>query len=298
VISGSAGLGATALGLLAAAFWGGGDFTGGMATRRASPFVTVALAHGLSLIVLVAAAFSLHLPNPSPQARLLAVLSGVLGALSLVLFYEALASGQMGISAAIAGLLSALIPVGVSFFTEGLPHLVQIAGFLLAAVAIWLIAATPGGASNPRALGMATIAGIGFGIYFVLLKIDGKSGVVWPMAYVRLGSCSFATVAAIFQAWIGPKRPENAPDAHRKYGSVFAPAFLALAAATSVLDTGGNMLYTMATRVGRLDVASVLASLYPAGTILLAAWLLKERTTRTQALGMALALAAVILIAF
>lgn len=294
----SAGLGATALGLLAAAFWGGGDFTGGMATRRASPFVTVALAHGLSLVVLVGAALLLHLPAPSPQARVLAISSGFLGALSVILFYEALAAGQMGISAAIAGLLSAIIPVGVSFFTEGMPHPVQIAGFLLAAIAIWLIAATPGGASNPRALGLATIAGIGFGIYFVLLKMNGKYGVVWPMAYLRLGSFSFATIAALLQAWMRRRQQQRAPTTPTKYGSILAPAFLALAVATSVLDTGGNMLYTMATRVGRLDVASVLASLYPAGTILLAAWLLKERTTRTQATGMALALAAVILIAF
>jgi drug/metabolite transporter (DMT)-like permease len=64
----------------------------------------------------------------------------------------------------------------------------------------------------------------------------------------------------------------------------------------AVMDTGGNLLFVAATRVGRLDVAAVLASLYPAGTILLAGWFLKERPTKQQFLGMGVALAAVVMI--
>ena len=70
---------------------------------------------------------------------------------------------------------------------------------------------------------------------------------------------------------------------------------LALVAGT--LDTSGNLLYLIASQAGRLDVSAVLASLYPAGTMLLAAWLLRERATRSQIAGMVLALAAVALIA-
>ena len=73
-------------------------------------------------------------------------------------------------------------------------------------------------------------------------------------------------------------------------------AFAPLAAIAGVLDTSGNLLYMLSSLTGRLDVAAVLSSLYPAATILLAAWLLKERTTRMQAFGMALAIVAVALI--
>ena len=68
------------------------------------------------------------------------------------------------------------------------------------------------------------------------------------------------------------------------------------ALATALLDTSGNLLFIAATRAGRLDVAAVLASLYPASTILLAAWTLHERPTRRQGLGMAVAAAAVVMI--
>jgi drug/metabolite transporter (DMT)-like permease len=65
-----------------------------------------------------------------------------------------------------------------------------------------------------------------------------------------------------------------------------------------LLDTSGNLLFIAATRAGRLDVAAVLASLYPASTILLAAWMLRERPTRRQGLGMAVAAAAVVMITY
>jgi drug/metabolite transporter (DMT)-like permease len=66
---------------------------------------------------------------------------------------------------------------------------------------------------------------------------------------------------------------------------------------TALLDTSGNLLFLAATRAGRLDVAAVLASLYPASTILLAALALGERPTRRQALGMVTAVVAVVMIA-
>jgi drug/metabolite transporter (DMT)-like permease len=66
--------------------------------------------------------------------------------------------------------------------------------------------------------------------------------------------------------------------------------------AVAVFDTGGNLLFLTSTRLGRLDVAAVLASLYPAGTILLAGWRLHERPTRRQIAGMLVGLAAVVMI--
>lgn len=302
--AGVPGLGSVALALTAAASWGGADFAGGLAARRASPFATVAIAHGMSLVVLGTLALWLQIPAPSAHTGILGAWSGLIGGLALVLLYEALALGKMGLSAAIAGLLTAAIPVGFSFFTEGLPRPIQIAGFSLAALAIWLIASVPGEKAHPRALGRAALAGIGFGIFFILLKLAGRGGVVWPLLYARLAS--FALTTSIYAASVFLRRKSSQPRdeasqtshaAGRVSRSPWAPIFLLLVAVSCVFDTGGNLLYTMATRAGRLDIAAVLSSLYPAGTILLAALLLKERTTGAQAVGMALALGAVVLIA-
>ena len=295
---GGSGLGSTSLGLVAAAAWGGGDFTGGLAARRASPYVTITLAHGLSLAVLIAVAVLSHAVIPGPRSLLLGLLAGAVAGFSVALFYEALSVGKMGLSAAIAGLLSAAIPVAVSFLTEGLPKPAQIAGFLVAGLAIWLIASAPGGGTHPRGLGLATLAGIGFGVYFVLLKMAGESGVAWPLAFCRIGSTTLAASVWGFQALARRRGPEPVVgQAGSDEASLWTPAFAGLVVGTSLLDTGGNLFYTLATRVGRMDVAAVVSSLYPAGTILLAVWLLKERTTRAQTLGMLLALGAVVLIA-
>jgi drug/metabolite transporter (DMT)-like permease len=175
--------------------------------------------------------------------------------------------------------------------TEGLPATHQMIGFLLAIAAIWLIASAPGelpGKLKARSLWMGSIAGVCFGTYFVLLKLVSHGGVVWAMAMSRIASTSLALLLCILFA-IRPK----AGAISNRWGC----QTLALAAAVGALDTGGNMLYMLATRLGRLDVAAVLSSLYPAVTILLAAWLLKERTTRGQTVGMALAVGAVALIA-
>jgi drug/metabolite transporter (DMT)-like permease len=295
---GSSALAATSLGLAAAVFWGGGDFTGGLATRRASPFVTIAVAHGISLGALLAIVLAWHIPAPSPYIQFMGVLSGIVAGLGVVLFYKALSLGGMGLSAAIAGLISAAIPVMFSFLTEGLPHPLQILGILLAVIAIWLIASAPG-ATASKTLAMATLAGISFGIYFIQLKITGAGGVTWALTLARVGSFVMAIGVCAIQAALRTFRratPTLADAAEARRSSLFNPAFLALAVLTCVLDTGGNLFYTLATTVGRLDVAAVVSSLYPAVTIVLAALVLKERTTRTQTVGMLLALAAVVLI--
>ncbi len=287
---------AASLGLAAAAFWGGGDFTGGLATRRASPFVTIAVAHGISLAALLAIVVAWRIPAPSTHIQFMGVLSGIVAGIGVVLFYKALSLGGMGLSAAIAGLISAAIPVMFAFLTEGLPHPLQILGILLAVVAIWLIASAPG-TTAPKTLFMATLAGISFGIYFIQLKITGAAGVTWALTLARIGSFALAICVLSIQAAIRIFRTTPEPTvAGTRRSPLFNPAFLTLAVLTCVLDTGGNFFYTLAATVGRLDVAAVISSLYPAGTILLAALVLKEKTTRTQTVGMLLALAAVVLI--
>ncbi len=171
------------LGLAAAVTWGAADFAGGLATRRTAPSRVVFIAHGTSLVLL--AAVSLRMPTLlSPFAILGGLLSGIAGGIALMVFYEALALGAMGLSAALAGLLTAILPVLLAVHTQGAPAPLQIAGFLLAAAAIVLIAYAPPASSSGspprtnqsrRALLFATLAGVGFGLQLVWLHLSAAA---------------------------------------------------------------------------------------------------------------------------
>jgi drug/metabolite transporter (DMT)-like permease len=182
-----------------------------------------------------------------------------------------------------------VVPVLVSFFSESRPSPLKLAGFAVAGVAIWLIAYTPGATPHPHGLGLAVLAGVCFGFLLVFLHIAGKDSVLWALTFSRVGSVSCAVILWILTA---NRLSRNSGNITKS----FWRAVLPLAAVAGILDTTGNLLYTASSLTGRLDVAAVLSSLYPAGTILLAVWLLRERATRSQTLGMALAIVAVVLI--
>jgi drug/metabolite transporter (DMT)-like permease len=247
--------------------------------------------HASSFIVLVAIARWRGDAFPHGAALAWGIGAGVAGGLALACFYVALSRGAMGASAALSGLLAAAIPAGVSVIAEGSPGMLRIVGFLVAGAAIWLIAAGPNAEAvpaNPGTVWLAVAAGTGFGIYFVALKMAGVAGVFWPMATARIGSLSICSLMLLGFL-------SNSKTSEIAKGKLTGAA-VRWALTTALLDTSGNLLFIAATRAGRLDVAAVLASLYPASTILLAAWMLSERPTRRQGLGMAVAAAAVVMI--
>jgi drug/metabolite transporter (DMT)-like permease len=284
------------LALAAAVLWGGGDFSGGMGAKNAGGTMggslrVILLSHAASFTVLVVIARwrGDAFPHGAPLAW--GIGAGVAGGISLACFYVALSRGAMGASAALSGLLAAAIPAAVSIASEGSPGMLRIVGFLVAGGAIWLIAAGPNAEAKSADTGtiwLAVAAGIGFGIYFVSLKMAGVAGVVWPMATARIGSLSVCSLMLLGLS-LGPKTQEIAKGRLNR-------AAVRWTLAAALLDTSGNLLFIAATRAGRLDVAAVLASLYPASTILLAAWMLSERPTRRQGLGMMVAAAAVVMI--
>ena len=284
------GLSFIGLGLAASAFWGASDFLGGLATRKAHVVGVVAVAHSLSLGLLLLAALATHSPLPPQRFALLGLCAGAFGGVALILYYQALSLGEMGITTALTGLLTALVPVVYSFITQGSPKSTQIAGFVVAAAAIALIAYAPAGLPRPLALGLASVAGLGFGVFLVVLKMGSAHSLLWQLIYSRVASATLAVgiviglqlrageSAAVWRTWARENR------------------FLWMAGSAGVLEATGSLLYMRAAREGRLDVAAVLASLYPVATIILAAWFLKERATSSQTLGMALALGAVVLV--
>jgi drug/metabolite transporter (DMT)-like permease len=285
------------LALAAAVLWGGGDFSGGMGVKQAGGTMGAALrvillSHAVSLGILLVAAW--WRGDVFPQGAPLAwgLVAGMTAGVALACFYVALSRGAMGASAALSGLLAAAIPAGVSAGAEGSPGLMRLVGFLVAGLAIWLIAAGPNPEAKPADRGtfwLAVAGGVGFGVYFVALKFAGSAGVIWPLATCRMGSlgvCSLLVGGFSLGAEAGAVKVR------------LTRTVVAWALGAVLLDTSGNLLFIAATRAGRLDVAAVLASLYPASTILLAAWMLRERPTRRQGLGMAVAAAAVVMISY
>jgi drug/metabolite transporter (DMT)-like permease len=282
-------------GLAASAFWGASDFLGGLATRKAHVVMVVAMAHSLSLGLLLLIALATHTPLPPERFALLGLCAGAFGGVALILYYQALSLGEMGLTTALTGLLTALVPVAYSFLTQGRPKSTQLAGFVLAGAAIALIAYAPAGRPRPLALGLASLSGLGFGVFLVVLKVGSTHGLIWQLIYSRMAS---ATLAVGIVVWVLVRSTLQGTTRQgaswRKQAS--ANRFLWVAGSAGVLEATGSLLYMRSASEGRLDVAAVLASLYPVVTILLAAWFLKERTTSSQALGMALALGAVVLV--
>ena len=280
--------------VLAAAFWGMGDFSGGMGVKcapstahpMAAALRVVILSHLTSLSVLLAIVLLRHDPFPHGAPLAWGIAAGIFGGLSLSGFYIALSRGAMGASAAVSGLLAAAIPATVAILREGSPGPHRLFGFVVAGLAIWIIAAGPAQREDSPTILLATAAGVGFGLYFVALKFAGVTGLFWPMATARMGSISTCLIVlAVFHLCT------------RKAASVTISRRMILwILSTALFDTSGNLLFVAATRAGRLDIAAVLASLYPASTILLAAAVLQERPTRRQLSGMAIAVVAVALI--
>jgi len=270
------------LGLVAAATWGGSDFVGGVGARRAPALLVVASGHIVSFLVLLAYCLGVRLALPGTHSLLFALIGGFEGSLALAVFYRALAMGAMGLTAALTGLLTALVPVVYSFFCDGLPSRLTGVGLAAGLAAIWLITHTPakdGPTTPPAALLLGALAGTGFGAQLILFKIAGGGGPLWVMTSARAAGCVALILVILASPPKGPWR-----------------GFWRTGILAGMLDTAGSLFYLRAAALGRLDVAAVVCSLYPAGTILLAALVLHERPTRRQVAGMALALGAVMLL--
>ncbi len=267
-------------GLSASLSWGAGDFSGGLATRRANVMSVVIAAYTLGFALLIAVALLWSEPFPSALDLIWGSVAGLAGAVGLVAFYQALSVGRMGITAPVAGVLSVTLPVIFSALFIGLPNLFQLTGFVLALIAVWFISRPERAKGRPEGLGLALLAGLGFGSFFILIDQVSPHAIFWPLAAARLSSILFILAIVLL------RRQEVLP----KKASF---PFILLA---GILDAVGNVFFVLATHSGRLDVAAVLSSLYPAVTVLLASIFLKERVTRFQAIGIVVALIAIPLI--
>jgi drug/metabolite transporter (DMT)-like permease len=271
------------LGLAAAASWGGGDFAGGLASRRASASGVVIVSQGVGIALLVLVAAALREAMPAPDRLGWAVLAGASGASGLYALYSALASGRMAIAAPVSGVVTAVVPVLVGAAVEGPPGALRLAGFGLALIGVWLLAARVGSVRevSARELLLPLAAGVSFGLFLVFIDRATAAGVLWPLTAARATSMGVLTAIGCLT------------------GTLRLPgrAAIGLTGLAGILDTGGNALFALAAQAGRLDVAGVLSSLYPASTVALACLLLGERLTVRQTVGVTATLAAITCVA-
>jgi len=268
------------LGLFSALTWGAGDFNGGLAAKRSNPYGVVAIAHIISLGLLLAFQPIIGEPIPPLQDWLWGGVAGLCGGIGLMILYRALAEGRMSVVAPVSALLAAALPVMIGLLQDGFPGLWGLMGFAFALVAVWLISGGKGLIIRVDELRQPAIAGLMFGAFFVFLERASQTSLLWPLIAVRIVSITsmFGYAVITRQAWI-PKRES------------LLPIIL-----SSVLDTVGNASYALSARFGRLDVAAVLGALYPGATVLLAWVFLKERITNIQTIGILLALSAIIML--
>jgi drug/metabolite transporter (DMT)-like permease len=265
--------------------WGTSDFAGGLGSRRANAFVLTAFSHLCALVLMLVVALCLHDQFPSRASVLWAVAAGGIGGFALALFYGALASGKMGLTAPISALIGAAIPTLADIAIEGAPSRWTTAGFVVAIAAIWLITRPEpqlesDNSGRPKGVAMAALAGVGFaGFYLCVHQAHGSSA--WLAAMSRVGSLTTTSIAVLVtRAPLALDRPR-----------------VALGMVAGFFDIVASALFIFANQHGRLDEAVVITSLYPAVTVLLARLVLKEHFSFWKVVGLLAALAAVPMIA-
>lgn len=284
VVSALPQLGPAAYSVSAVFLWGAADFAGGFASRRANAFVFTAFSHLCAFILMIATAVAQNGAFPDRASILWALAAGAIGGFSLAIFYGALASGQMGLTAPISALIGAAIPTLLDIALEGAPTRWTIAGFALAILAIWLITRPEGSSqadssNRPRGVAIAALAGVGFAGFYVFIH-QAHGSPTWIAGISRIGSLT-ATGTAVLVT--------RAPLSLNRQS-------LGLATFAGCADITASAFFIYASQHGRMDEAVVITSLYPAVTVLLARLVLKEHFSRWKFVGLLAALAAVPLI--
>jgi drug/metabolite transporter (DMT)-like permease len=260
--------------LISALVYGVGDFAAGLASRHNPAIRVVALTHPLGLLAYLALALLTHERLPPMPQLWLAALAGVVGMVAVVLFFRALALGPMGVVSVSSAALGATVPVLAGLLLGEALTVPRGLGMALILVGILVFSVAPshGGRGG---LPLALFAGLGFGLFFVLLaKASGQGSggaVFWPLAAARLASSAVALPVAAAQGGLKPQRPW-------------------LIAGSLPGDVLGNLFFTLASRSGSLAVAGLLTNLYPLFTALMAALVLRERLRRYQWAGVVVVL--------
>jgi drug/metabolite transporter (DMT)-like permease len=271
------------LALVSALTYGVADYSGGRASRVLPSAVITLVGQTVSLTLVVITVAIIGTPAPDSGTWAWGLAGGAAGAIGLASLYYAFANGAMTVVAPLTAVVGASLPVVVGVVDGERPEPIAYAGIVAALVAVALVSGAIGSRDRPtppRVVGFAVLAGVSFGALFVALdRTDPDSG-LWPLVAARIASVPVLIVLCIVL--------RARPGRHR------GPLLLAVFA--GVLDMAANLAYLEAVRGGLLSVVAVVSSLYPASTVMLAFGLDHERVNRWQAVGMGLAVVALVLV--
>lgn len=265
-------------GIFSAVSFGAGDFAGAVAARRAGALAVVAGAHATGLVALLVAVLVLRPPMPVPGSILLGLLAGVGGAVGLAALYRGMSLGGMGLVTALSGAGSLAIPLAVGALLGVRIGAIQLAGVGCAALAAVAASGASRSELGRRALGLAALAAVGFGAWYVLIDLAARDGdALWALVFSRSASAGLTAMVA----------------AGRVDRARFPVRLVVLA---GLLDVGGNALYVVAREFVAVGLAAALTGMYPIVTMILARLVLGERLPPLGQLGVGLALLGVVLI--
>jgi drug/metabolite transporter (DMT)-like permease len=274
------------LALAASVSWGVADFLGGLTSRRVALAAVLLISQSVGLLMMLPIAALRGWPLLDPTAAAFAVAGSASGLLGVACLYRGMAVGSVSVVAPISA-TGVAVPVVVGLLRGERATPLQSIGIVLALVGIVLASRVAHDSKTDSAsrvasgVGLALVAGLGFGGFFVFLHEASLKDVLWASVVQRLtGVCIMAITALVLRPSLTVAR-------------VQLPALLSI----GVLDTGANVLYAFASTLGLVSLAAVLASLFPVVTVLLARVVLRERLSAGQSIGVVCALAGVALIA-
>jgi len=279
------------VGLASALVYGAADFFGGQASKRVSPVRVVAFSAMIGLVLL--AVFNVFLGGRvSDEAILWGGLSGIAGSGAILTLYAALAIGPMSILSPLTAVISAIVPLSWGLILGERLSLLGYIALGIALIAVVLVGFVPEkGAVRPRLRGVvyATVSGVLIGVFLILVDRAPDDSGLLPLVFNRV--TYLVVLWSILLVMFIVARVRHSPP-----GPPVRPAIWLIVGA-GLADSVANTLLLIGFRIGELSVVSVLTALYPAGTIALAAIVLKERIAPVQWVGLALALAAAAMLA-
>lgn len=274
---------AALLALIASLTWGVADYMGGIASRKASPTQVLVVAYPSGAVIITLMAF-LAVPGEfSTDAALWGVLAGSIGALAVALLYIALSRGPMGVVSPITAVMSGAVPTAVGLLNGERLTLFGITGIAIAALAVILVSREKGEHVKvaPSTILISIASGSAIGLYLSALSLAPEESGIWAATVGRWTSSIL--VAVVVFAVI------------KNFTRNGFPWMLAIV--SGFLDATANAVFQLASQRGLLSIVAVLGSLYPATTALLARFLIQERLSRIQIVGVLLAFLAAALLA-
>ncbi len=274
--------------LISSLSWGTADFLGGLASRRVGSLRVLSVSYPAGGVLITILALLVVPGVLSSESVWVGVTSGAVGALGMGLLYAALAQGQMGIVSPITAVLSGAVPVLVGVIRGESLSPTAIAGIFAAGLAVILVSRETGPHKKtpPRAIGIAIASGLAIGAYLSVLGSAPVDSGIWVATIGRWFSSILVVIALII--WLVRTGAGWSSAGSFPWG---------LAVAAGGLDALANAVFQLAAQRGLLAIVAVIGSLYPAATLLLARFLLHERISRVQLVGVVLALAAAAILA-